>query len=59
MRINCNYRLYYFLEKDRSALGIPKRKFYFYKSPVWRYEIYLRKVEYYRNVSFSKWWWGG
>lgn len=59
MRIDCKTDLHYFLEKDRSALGIPNKKYYFRKSPVWKYEIYLRKVEYYRNTSSRKMRWGG
>lgn len=41
-----------YLEKDRKALKIPdKTRPKFWKDEIWRYEIYLRKREYYENTG--------
>lgn len=49
--IHTREELKYYLEKDKLALNITRRRFRFWKSPVWRYQILLRKAEYYTNFS--------
>lgn len=46
MQINSRKDLKYFLERDRIAL---KRKKSFFKDDIWKFEILLRKAEYYCN----------
>lgn len=41
-----------YLEKDRKALKIPENaRPKFWKDEIWRYEIFLRKREYYENTG--------
>jgi serine O-acetyltransferase len=40
-----------YLEKDRYALGIRRKRPHFWSDEVWRFLIYLRKHEYYLNVK--------
>lgn len=48
--ITCKADLREYLECDRIALGYKKKKPAF-RDIVWKYEIYLRKSEYYTNVK--------
>lgn len=42
--------LYRYLESDRKALGIKRNHPFPFKDEIWKYEIILRKREYYTNV---------
>ncbi len=42
--------LYEYLEADRTALGITRKKPPLFGYEVWKYEIALRYMEYYKNV---------
>lgn len=46
--------LNFYLAADRFALGIPDRKVFKYKYPVWRYERLLRKCEFLKNTEAPK-----
>ena len=46
--IKSKQELKYYLERDRVALKRSKR---WYKDPIWKYEILLRKQEFYANVD--------
>lgn len=44
-----------YLEKDRKALKVPENTHpKFWKDEIWRYEIYLRKREYYENTGKNR-----
>jgi len=47
---------YYYLEADRIALGITKKRPSLFTDEVWKYERLLRKVEYYLNCKKSIVW---
>lgn len=40
-----------YLEKDKRALGYARKFPRFYADEIWRFEIYLRKYEYYLNTG--------
>ena len=44
---------YYYLEADKIALGITKKRPSLFLDEVWRFERLLRKVEYYKNCKQS------
>lgn len=50
----------FFLEEDRKALSVPKLSFtsrikeFFFPNQIWRFQKYLRKLEYYSNASICK-----
>lgn len=46
----------YYLEADRLALGIARRRPLLFFDEVWRFERLLRKVEYYKNCKKSALW---
>ena len=48
--IKCKQDLIRYMEMDRIALGISK-KVHFLKSDIWKFEIILRKHEYYINCK--------
>ena len=41
----------FYLEADRKALGISKKSPSFFGNEIWKYEILLRKLEYYTNCK--------
>lgn len=43
--------LLYYLEQDRFAVGHGEKHPQLFKDEVWKYEIILRKREYYKNVE--------
>lgn len=52
--------LYEYLEADRTALGITRKKPPLFGYEVWKYEIALRYMEYYKNVpvgGVKKYYW--
>lgn len=40
-----------YLTQDKKMLGITRKKPRFYTDEIWKYEIYLRKYEYYLNTK--------
>lgn len=52
--------LRFYLEEDRKALSIPhlslmgRIKEFFFPYEIWRFQKYLRKLEYYTNASICK-----
>ena len=47
---------YYYLEADKIAIGITKKRPSLFLDEVWRFERLLRKVEYYKNCKqFALW----
>jgi serine O-acetyltransferase len=42
--------LKYYLEKDRIALGIERKRSKIFGNDIWKFQIALRKAEYYTNV---------
>ncbi len=46
----------YYLEADRLALGIARKRPLLFFDEVWRFERLLRKVEYYKNCKKSALW---
>ena len=49
--INSRKELVEYLECDKNALGFPRKKPRLFRDEIWRFEILLRKYEYYSNVS--------
>lgn len=43
--------LYEYMEADKIHLGYTKKKPSFFKDEIWKFEIALRKREYYENIS--------
>lgn len=43
--------LLFYLERDRIALGIKRKKPRFFADEIWRFEIILRKLEYMVNCK--------
>ena len=43
--------LKYYLDKDRIALKVNRNKPKFFSDEIWRYQILLRKCEYYFNIK--------
>ena len=43
--------LYTYLSQDKKALGISRKKPKFFTDHIWKYQILLRKCEYYKNTK--------
>lgn len=48
--IKTKAELKYYLEKDRLALGIVRKRPKIFGNEIWKFQISLRKAEYYTNV---------
>jgi len=49
--IHSKEELQFYLDADKFALGIQKKKPSFFGNPIWKFQIALRKCEYYNNKN--------
>ena len=49
--IKTKRELLYYLECDRIALGIKRKKCNFWGDEIWKFQICMRKLNYYSNIN--------